>query len=648
MTRFQMPRRVAISAPRRRQQGLRVAIATFVLGVALPALALAGSYYVSTSGSDSNAGTQAAPWRTIAKANATLNAGDVVFISPGTYADAVNPQHNGASITQRISYVGSLSNPASVVVNGIWIEHAYVSVKGVTSGGFTLYYTSESAKAVYDSIAWCVATGGGLGSAGSKNCVVANNRISGTVSLLMNNWQPGPPGVINTAFDTIRANVIDVGTITQGIKGFSVRGFVQYCLVDSNRISQFFVSANGGDLAGRYIYNSYFNTFRDNSWHFEADADQASPYVAFALRDSSHDNLFERDSMLCGVQSGFAIGGRLVNAGNAAWTGQCVNNHWKGCYFLTSSYTFNQDLLNNCLIENCVFASRGSYGLYILGDIQNTIIRNCTIASWSGAAMKLEGDPRGGGNQFYSNVFYSDSVAACYSGRAVLFHGYPTGFTQNNNLFFARAATSGVTAANQSLYWQSSFCSAPGPGTSWASATGNDVNSKYGDPKFANTSFANFDPHIRTGSVAIGLGAGGVDAGAYPFGSGQPDVTPPAAITTLASVMVSDQVVTLTWAAPGDDGLVGVAAAYDLRWSTQPITDDVSWAAATSVATEPVPAVPATVQSYVMTGLTPATQYYFAIKTRDEANNWSLLSNVLARATAATDVVPPKSVGDLH
>src|SRR5690349_15634778 len=82
MTRFQMPRRVAISAPRRRQQGLRVAIATFVLGVALPALALAGSYYVSTSGSDSNAGTQAAPWRTIAKANATLNAGDVVFISP--------------------------------------------------------------------------------------------------------------------------------------------------------------------------------------------------------------------------------------------------------------------------------------------------------------------------------------------------------------------------------------------------------------------------------------------------------------------------------------------------------------------------------------------------------------------------------------
>src|SRR5689334_2674247 len=168
----------------------------------------------------------------------------------------------------------------------------------------------------------------------------------------------------------------------------------------------------------------------------------------------------------------------------------------------------------------------------------------------------------------------------------------------------------------------------PGPGTSWASATGNDINSKYGDPKFTNISFANFDPHIRSGSVAIGLGAGGVDAGAYPFGSGQPDVTPPAPITTLASVMVSDQVVTLTWAAPGDDGLVGVAAAYDLRWSTQPITNDASWAAATPVAAEPVPALPATVQSYVMTGLAPGTQYYFAIKTRDEANNWSLLSNV--------------------
>jgi hypothetical protein len=352
--------------------------------------------------------------------------------------------------------------------------------------------------------------------------------------------------------------------------------------------------------------------------------------------------------MLCGVQSGFDIGGRLVNAGNAAWTGQCSNNHWKNCFFLTTGNVFNQDLLNNCVIEGCVFASSHSYGLYILGPIQNTIIRNCTIASWAGASMRIEGDPRVGGNQFYSNIFYANAVDACLTGKPVLFHGYASGFTENNNLFFARTAAAGVNAANQSLYWASSSCSAPGPGTAWASATGNDINSKFGDPKFNSANFQTFDPHLNTGSLAIGLGAAGVDAGAFPFAAAGPDLTPPASITTLTTTMLSDQNIVLAWLAPGDDGMVGLASAYDLRYSTQPIVDNATFSAATPVAVQPLPASPGTLQTYLLQGMTPGTQYYFAIKARDEANNWSSLGNVLALVTMTTDQVAPKSIGDLH
>lgn len=627
------------------RRGMFLVLASIVI----PSTSFATTFYISTTGNDANPGSQASPWRTIAKANATLMAGDAVNIAPGTYTDQINPQRNGTSITNRISYIGSLANPSQVVVKNIWIERSYVSVKGVSGGGFTLYYSSESAKAVYDSIAWCVSNGGGFGSAGSKNSVIARNTINGTITLLMNLWYTGPPGTVNTERDTIRGNIINIGTVTQGTKGFSVRGFVQYCLVDSNRISQFFAVANGGDLAGRYLYNSYYNTFRDNSWRFEADGNLPSPYVAFALRDSSHDNLFERDSMLCGVQSGYEIGGRLVNSGNSAWTGQCINNRWKGCVFLTSSYTFNQDLLNNCVLENCVFASSKSYGLYILGPIRNTIIRNCTIASWSGAAMKIEGDPRGGGNQFYSNIFYTDQVGPCLSGKPVLFHGYPTGFTENNNLFFARTAQAGVTAANQSLYWASSNCSAPGAGTSWASATGNDVNSKYGDPKFVNAAFQTFNPHLTTGSLALGLGQGSVDAGAYPFGTGGGggvDVTPPGTINNLTAAQINDNNILLSWTAPGDDGTSGVAAAYDLRQSTSPITA-ANFASATAVSVQPIPVVPGTAQTYVMTGLMPNNAYYFAIRTRDEVNNWSAISNVISPTTLASDTRAPANVNDL-
>jgi hypothetical protein len=63
----------------------------FVLGMLLAALATApaaaaATYYVSPSGSDANPGTLARPWRTLAKAAATIPAGADVAIRGGTYA----------------------------------------------------------------------------------------------------------------------------------------------------------------------------------------------------------------------------------------------------------------------------------------------------------------------------------------------------------------------------------------------------------------------------------------------------------------------------------------------------------------------------------------------------------------------------------
>jgi Pel9A-like, right handed beta helix region len=59
------------------------------------------SYYVSTSGSDSNAGTLASPWRTIQKAANTVTQGDTVYIRGGTYNEKVtiSKAGNGAWIT---------------------------------------------------------------------------------------------------------------------------------------------------------------------------------------------------------------------------------------------------------------------------------------------------------------------------------------------------------------------------------------------------------------------------------------------------------------------------------------------------------------------------------------------------------------------
>jgi hypothetical protein len=48
--------------------------------------AAATAYYVSPSGSDSAAGTQAAPFKSIAKAQSAAASGDTVYVRAGTYS----------------------------------------------------------------------------------------------------------------------------------------------------------------------------------------------------------------------------------------------------------------------------------------------------------------------------------------------------------------------------------------------------------------------------------------------------------------------------------------------------------------------------------------------------------------------------------
>ena len=107
----------------------------------------------------------------------------------------------------------------------------------------------------------------------------------------------------------------------------------------------------------------------------------------------------------------------------------------------------------------------------------------------------------------------------------------------------------------------------------------------------------------------------------------------------LARAQAGADSVHLAWSAPGDDGLIGTAAAYDLRMHDQPI-DLSNWDVATPVTGLPAPATPRTRQTVTVRGLTAGTVYYFAIRTQDDAGNWSGISNVL-RWDWVVDTAPP-------
>lgn len=82
----------------------------------------------------------------------------------------------------------------------------------------------------------------------------------------------------------------------------------------------------------------------------------------------------------------------------------------------------------------------------------------------------------------------------------------------------------------------------------------------------------------------------------------------------------------LQWTAGGDDGKLGRASFYDLRFSTSPITG-ASFLNSARVEGVPTPAPSGTVQSVVKMGLAPGTTYYFALRSIDKGGNFSGIVN---------------------
>ncbi|MEI8361114.1 MAG: fibronectin type III domain-containing protein [bacterium] len=122
------------------------------------------------------------------------------------------------------------------------------------------------------------------------------------------------------------------------------------------------------------------------------------------------------------------------------------------------------------------------------------------------------------------------------------------------------------------------------------------------------------------------------------------DIIAPSPVNDLSTSNNGTSSISLSWLATGNDLNSGTAAAYDIRYSTSTI-NDANWNVATQVNGEPVPGISGTNESMIVSGLLPATQYYFAMKVVDGFGNWSLLSNVVGALTLAPDIINPTTPG---
>ena len=151
-------------------------------------------YYVSPTGSDSDAGTESHPWRTIQKAADTLVAGDTVYIKTGTYEERVEPQNSG-SVDNYIVYAAYPG--ATVTIEGAnvvvpeWVglfqimDKHYVQVSGlrIVNAGPNLHnpgiLVEQSSYIIIKNNYVYHTSDSGIGVWNSENIIVDHNEVEG-------------------------------------------------------------------------------------------------------------------------------------------------------------------------------------------------------------------------------------------------------------------------------------------------------------------------------------------------------------------------------------------------------------------------------------------------------------------------------------
>jgi parallel beta-helix repeat protein len=284
--------------------------------LATAAATVTGNLYVASTGSDSNPGTQAAPLKTIARADALSRAGYVIHVAPGTYKVAAAASGSAGiktvksgTATARIRFVSDVKWGAKIVFSGTGLgwnsKGAYVDIDGFDitgtgrlgllaeggheritrnfvhdltvsggcngSGGAGIDAWGAGGGAVIDSnvvrnigLKWVAAqscnTVQGIYLTNQNN-IVSNNIISGVASVGINSWH----GATGNTFvnNTIFGNKMGI-VIGQGDSGSTSAG------TSNNYVANNIVYGNGYGITemgivgtnNRYANNLVYNTGR--------------------------------------------------------------------------------------------------------------------------------------------------------------------------------------------------------------------------------------------------------------------------------------------------------------------------------------------------------------------------------------------------
>ncbi|UCE39280.1 MAG: right-handed parallel beta-helix repeat-containing protein [Thermoplasmata archaeon] len=119
------------------------------------------------------------------------------------------------------------------------------------------------------------------------------------------------------------------------------------------------------------------------------------------------------------------------------------------------------------------------------------------------------------------------------------------------------------------------------------------------------------------------------------------DSSPPTPINDLTALNPSFDSINLTWTAPSDNGSIGSASGYIVKYSTTGSITDANWDVSATYVQSWTPQSAGSTEYHIVSGFSHGTRFWFAIKSYDELDNLGSTSNSPNETTlVATPSVP--------
>jgi len=474
----------------------KILIGLIVLLVLLPVFASAATYYVSTTGSDTNPGTQTQPWKTIQKAVDSATPGSTIFVRNGTYMESV-----------KITVAGTASLPIN-------LTH-YPDEKAVINGGSSraLYFSTQTPKY------WII---DGLSFYSTND-----------VTVLWDSW--GCNGTCNG---------IDHMTFTGNFVSGPIQIYGAYNLIENNEVDGRLNDGNSGNGIHDLYDVSHHNAFRNNIVH-----DFSARGIWSMHR--THDNLFEGNTV-----HDVGMGIDLDGYGQVEWRHIIRNNTIYDCGLMGIELenTFDSLIENNVIHDvvdhgidiisygRNIPANGTGYGTWPTaprckpggennqygdtngdndceGDLTNNIIRqnllyniglNGGFICYHAGGIKLLGNTIVGNSgskwgirldnsAYCRQIEMRSNIITNHSESEIVMSNYTSFALDSNNLFFNSLPNRIYQLSNGKTYWIYQSLS------QYQNASGKGQGSLVADPQFVNSAGSDF--HLKPASPAIDHGA---------------------------------------------------------------------------------------------------------------------------------------------